>query len=272
MVQEQASETGNLCVHNVRCSPMFPRIRDSLSIVTVALELSRACSSPTPNWTVSLVVQLDDFGVLADFVRYTGFHDNNSAVTTYHAIPYAYYAERFDPSKPIDKKPGISPHDVVNASKHGAACINFNLPPPYNKGFEFLLGATPIKPQSEDCLSLDVYVPDGAFDDLPVLFFTPGGGFLVGASFAYDLTALVSRGAAIGMPFIGVSINYRLGPLGFLNPSTWGQNLNLGLLDQVEALRYVKKHITAFGGDPEKVTISKSCLDCPFTCHEKQMF
>lgn len=120
-----------------------------------------------------------------------------------------------------------------------------------------MLGTTPIEPQSEDCLNLDVYVPDGDHKDLPVLVFTPGGGFLVGASFVYDMKALVGRGLAIGKPFIGVSLNYRLGPLGFLNPSTWGENLNLGLLDQVEALRYVKRYIGAFGGSCEKVTISQ---------------
>lgn len=152
-------------------------------------------------------------------VRYNGFNDAESCITTYYAIPYAY-ASRFKPSRSIDDKPGISSGDVINASTHGAACINFNLPPPYNKGFEFLLGTTPIEPQSEDCLNFDVYVPDGGHKDLPVLFFTPGGGFLVGASFVYDMKALVGRGVAMGMPFIGVSINYRLGPLGFLNPST----------------------------------------------------
>jgi carboxylesterase type B len=189
-------------------------------------------------------------------LRYIGSHDPDTSITTYYAVPYAY-ASRFEPSKPIETKPGISPDEVINASTHGPACINFNLPPPYNKGYAFLLGTEPIEPQSEDCLNLDVYVPDGDYKDLPVLFFTAGGGFLVGASYLYDMKALLSHGMAIGKPFIGVSINYRLGPLGFLNPSTWGENQNLGLLDQVEALRYVKKYISAFGGSPEKVTISE---------------
>ena len=106
---------------------------------------------------------------------------------------------------------------------------------------------------------MDVYVPDGDHEDLPVLVFTPGGGFLVGASFSYDMSSLIERSVAVGNPFIGVVMNYRLGPLGFLNPSTWNEDkINLGLLDQVEALRYVKKYIRAFGGSPEKVTISKS--------------
>lgn len=192
-------------------------------------------------------------------VRYIGSHDENTSVTTYYAIPYAY-ASRFELAQPIETKPGISANDEVNASAHGPSCINFDLPPPYNKGFSFLLGMKPIQPQSEACLNLDVYVPDGDHKDLPVLVYTPGGGFLVGASFPYDMSPLIERAAAIGKPFIGVVMNYRLGPLGFLNPSTWNENkINLGLLDQVEALRYVKKYISAFGGSPEKVTISR-CL------------
>lgn len=71
------------------------------------------------------------------------------------------------------------------------------------------------------------------------------------------MSTLIERSVAMRKPFIGVVINYRLGPLGFLNPSTWNQ-VNLGLLDQVEALRYVKKYIGAFGGSPDKVTISKN--------------
>ena len=166
---------------------------------------------------------------------------------------------------------------VIDASHHGPACINFNLPPPYDKGFEILLGGKPVEPQSEDCLNLDVYVPDGKHTDLPVLVFTPGGGFLVGGSFIYDMKPLLAHGLETGQPFVGVVLNYRLGPLGFLNPTTWGQDVNLGLLDQVEALRWVcvscpsdecrpgrligsrqqiHEHIARFGGSPDKVTIS----------------
>lgn len=189
--------------------------------------------------------------------RYIGAHDASTSTTTYFSIPFAY-SSRFEPSKLIDTKEDLTADALVNATTHGPACINFNLPPPYDKGFGLLLGTDPIKPSSEDCLAMDVYVPDGDYSDLPVLFYTPGGGFLVGASFPYDMKPLVGRAAAIGKPFIGVVINHRLGPLGFLNPSTWGNATNLGLLDQVNALRYVKKYIPAFGGDPEKVTISTS--------------
>lgn len=72
------------------------------------------------------------------------------------------------------------------------------------------------------------------------------------------MTPLVSRSAALGKPIIAVSINYRLGPLGFLNTQSWHDTgkVNLGMFDQIEALRFVKKHMHRFGGDSSKVTIS----------------
>ena len=204
---------------------------------------------------------IDSWTLYLTIPRYIGAHDANSSITTYYAIPYAF-SSRFEISQPIKNKPRICSDDVVDASTHGPSCINFDLPPPYDKGFSILLGSKPIEPQSEDCLNLDVYVPHGDYQDLPVLVFTPGGGFQVGASFSYDMTSLIERSVAMNKPFIGVVMNYRLGPLGFLNPSTWEERkINLGLLDQVEALRYVKKYISAFGGSPEKVTISKSACN-----------
>lgn len=177
---------------------------------------------------------------LLNVLRYRGSRDVNSSTTAYFSIPYAF-ASRFDKAKPIEDKPGLLKDVVIDASKHGPACTNFNLPPPYDKGFAALLGEEAIEPQSEDCLTIDIYVPDGDHDDLPVYFWTPGGGFLVGSSFSYDMGPLVGNSVDLGMPVIAVSINYRLGPLGFLNPSTFGwDSTNLGLLDQIEALRWVR--------------------------------
>lgn len=88
--------------------------------------------------------------------------------------------------------------------------------------------------------------------------YTPGGGFLVGASFTHAMTPLVAHSHTLKQPIIAISINYRLGPLGFLNTQAWHDTgkVNLGMLDQLEALRFVKKYIDGFGGDPRKVTIS----------------
>lgn len=104
---------------------------------------------------------------LTTTARYHGHHDAQARVTTYYNIPYAK-AVRFDFAKPIDEVEGLNPAEIVNATHHGPACPNFSLPPPYDEGFEVLLGDTPVSPQSEDCLTMDVYVPDGEWEDLPV--------------------------------------------------------------------------------------------------------
>lgn len=202
------------------------------------------------------LVQRDLKGVQLPSGRYEGHHDYNTSTTVYYSIPYAH-AARFEAPRPIETKGGLTPHALVNASTHGPACINFNLPPPYDTGFRTLLDAAPVAPvapQQEDCLTLDVYVPDGHHQDLPVLFYIPGSGFLVAASFLYDMEALLSHANTLGKPFIAVVINYRLGPLGLLNPSN-AKDWNVAILDQFEALRYVQRYIHKFGGDPNKVTI-----------------
>lgn len=71
---------------------------------------------------------------------------------------------------------------------------------------------------------------------------------LLGASYIYDMRPLVQQSIAINKPFIGVVINYRLGPLGFLNLST-ADDINQGFLDQSAALQFVHESIEAFGGD-----------------------
>lgn len=111
--------------------------------------------------------------------------------------------------------------------------------------------------QSEDCLGLNVWTPAKAGEKLPVMVWIHGGGFQIGASSqsAYDGTALAQQGVVL------VSINYRLGILGFLahpaldHESPHGASGNYGLMDMVAALEWVKRNIATFGGDPGNVTI-----------------
>jgi para-nitrobenzyl esterase len=111
---------------------------------------------------------------------------------------------------------------------------------------------------SEDCLYLNVFAPTGrkhGDDDLPVMVWIHGGGWVVGESDDYDPTKLVADGAVV------VTINYRLGALGFLaHPALadhpGGSSGAYGLMDQQAALRWVKHNIRKFGGDPRKVTIA----------------
>ncbi len=104
---------------------------------------------------------------------------------------------------------------------------------------------------SEDCLNLNIWTP--GLDDArrPVMVWIHGGGFRTGtgSSPMYDGATLSRRGDVVI-----VTINYRLGPVGFLFAEELG-GANFGLLDQVAALRWVQEEIRAFGGDPDNVTI-----------------
>jgi para-nitrobenzyl esterase len=115
----------------------------------------------------------------------------------------------------------------------------------------------PQPPYSEDSLYLNVYTP--ACDDAarPVMFWIHGGAFIWGAADTpvYNGTRFAQHGDVVV-----VTINYRLGPFGYLYlPELFGDDFassgNLGLLDQVAALEWVRDCIAAFGGDPERVTI-----------------
>lgn len=111
---------------------------------------------------------------------------------------------------------------------------------------------------SEDCLYLNVWTPaKKAGERLPVMVWIHGGGFNFGSSSLpeYDGGNLARKGVVV------VTINYRLGPLGYLvHPSLSGESEhnvsgNYGLLDQIAALQWVRKNIAAFGGDTEHVTL-----------------
>jgi len=114
-----------------------------------------------------------------------------------------------------------------------------------------------VGPCDEDCLFLNVITPACDAGRRPVLVWIHGGGFVIGsgAQALYDGAALARRGDVVV-----VTINYRLGPLGFLYladlcPDLDGSVGNAGLRDQAAALAWVKEHAAAFGGDPEAVCI-----------------
>jgi len=118
--------------------------------------------------------------------------------------------------------------------------------------------------QNEDCLYLNVWAPSGTINkpkSLPVMVFIHGGAFIEGAGSSplYDGTSFAQNGVVI------VTLNYRLGALGFLAASgiptsatdKTGVNVagNFGLLDQQAAMNWVKNNIGAFGGDPGRITL-----------------
>lgn len=114
------------------------------------------------------------------------------------------------------------------------------------------------KDQSEDCLYLNVWAPRASSQQKrPVMIWIHGGGFTTGSGHqaAYDGTELARRGVVL------VSINYRLGALGFMaHPelsaeSPHASSGNYAILDQIAALKWVRDNISGFGGDPNNVTI-----------------
>ena len=166
----------------------------------------------------------------------------------FKGIPYAQPPVgrlRWTPPRPLADWTGVKP-----ALDFGPACVQ----PPSPPGN--IYGETPA-PMSEDCLSLNVWAPKGA-DKAPVLVWIHGGALVSGSSRepTYDGTVLARQGVVV------VSINYRLGVLGWLaHPALSAESAqdvsgNYGLLDQIAALQWVKRNIAAFGGDPANVTIA----------------
>lgn len=111
-------------------------------------------------------------------------------------------------------------------------------------------------PMSEDCLTLNIWTPAVDRQKRPVLVWLHGGAFVLGAgsTFLYDSAALIARGDVVV-----VSINYRLGALGFLDLTALSTRpdapSNLGLRDQIASLEWVRANIETFGGDPSNVTV-----------------
>ena len=110
---------------------------------------------------------------------------------------------------------------------------------------------------SEDCLRLNVWTPGLDNKKRPVIFWIHGGGFYSGSS--YELKAYEGENLARRGDVVVVSMNHRLGALGYMNLAEFGEqyasSANAGMLDIVAALQWVKTNVANFGGDPGKVMI-----------------
>lgn len=170
------------------------------------------------------------------------------AVRAFKGLPYALPPVGQNRWRPPVAAPRWT--GVLDAARYGPACVQPT--PRVQTIYSSDLGRT-----SEDCLTLNVWAPASA-EKAPVIVWIHGGALVAGSSREplYDGARLASEGVVV------VSINYRLGVLGYLaHPdlsaeSADGVSGNYGLLDQIEALRWVRRNIEAFGGDPANVTIA----------------
>ncbi len=139
---------------------------------------------------------------------------------------------------------------VRDASAYGPVCLQQAMP-----GLFGQIG-TPVSAPGDDCLNLNVWTPDPGAAALPVLFWIHGGAFYGGSGVdaVYNGSAFARDGV------VCVTINYRLGVQGFCNFAGHFPGLaesgNVGILDQIAALEWVRDNIAAFGGDPSNVTIA----------------
>lgn len=143
---------------------------------------------------------------------------------------------------PRSPQPWTEPAD---ATRVGPVC-----PQPTNPRIPLDLGA----PQGADCLTVNVWSPAHGDGPRPVLVWVHGGAYILGSG-AQPLYN--GRELAAGGDVVVVTVNYRLGPFGFLDLSWLGEGFetNIGLRDVLFALRWVRDNIANFGGDPDRVTL-----------------
>ena len=166
----------------------------------------------------------------------------SNGVAAFKGVPFAappFGANRLRPPKPVEPWEGVR-----DAFEFGPKSPQVAYPPGIADALAELVGP------GEDCLTLNVWTPETGAAGRPVMVWIPGGMFefhATGASVFYDGGRFARDGV------VCVTLGYRVGAEGFLY---LGDGLaNLGLLDQIAALKWVRENIAAFGGDPGQVTI-----------------
>ena len=211
------------------------------------LAVTVACGDPEPP-----AADAGDGTVTVNGGSIAGVPASDGGVWRYAGVPYAappVGALRWRPPQSVAPWAGVREADQLPPG-----CPQPTLPVPPDAEPFFGPGAVRLE---EDCLYLNVWSAAGPDERVPVMVWIHGGGLFVGdgSEVAYDGAALARRGVVV------VTINYRLGTLGYLahpllrEESAHGASGNYGLLDQIEALGWVQRNIGAFGGDPDRVTI-----------------
>ncbi|KAK2464104.1 hypothetical protein APHAL10511_003852 [Amanita phalloides] len=211
---------------------------------------------------VSLTVAVAAPTVTLDDGTFTGVAAGS--ISKFRGIPFAQPPVRnlrFRFPQPLP--PYVGTHQAV---QYGPACPQqalsiSSLPPGIAQSVGSIINTAfgPAVPSGEDCLTLNVIVPSNTTPQskIPVVVWIYGGGFEAGYNSMYDGSEIVNRSIELGEPVIYVSMNYRVSGFGFLasrEVKAAGVG-NLGLQDQRLSFQWIQKYISAFGGDPAKVTI-----------------
>ncbi|KAM4020305.1 neuroligin-3 isoform 3-T6 [Anomaloglossus baeobatrachus] len=199
-------------------------------------------------------------------------------VDQYLGVPYAappVGEKRFLPPEPPPSWSGIRnathfspvcPQNIQNAVP------DIMMPIWFTSNLDTVTGY--LQEQSEDCLYLNIYVPTE--DDIrdtgakPVMVYIHGGSYMEGSGNMIDASVLASYGNVIA-----ITLNYRVGVLGFLSTGDQAAKGNYGLLDQIQALRWVSENVAFFGGDPRRITvfgsgIGASCVSLLTLSHHSE--
>ncbi|TFK62937.1 alpha/beta-hydrolase [Pluteus cervinus] len=224
-------------------------MKSSLLGLSLLVSVPAILATPTPR-TIGPIVKLS-------YGSFQGAVAGN--VTTFLGVPFAAPPVgnlRFAPPQPPIPFKGIQ-----DASNFGAACFqqDEDFPLIFGMNESALIASDLTNGISEDCLFINVVTPSTASpgQKLPVLFWIFGGGFEEGDTSENPGNTVVERSLSLDQDVVYVSANYRTSAFGFLG----GQEAkdaglgNAGLRDQRFAMEWVQQHISAFGGDPQKVTI-----------------
>ena len=180
-------------------------------------------------------------------------------LAVFRGVPYAAAPVgglRWRPARP---HPGWS--GTLDATGYGPSA-----PQPFNEAGDPVLGGHGSPPFDEDCLTLNVWTPGADDDARPVLVWIHGGGFVSGSG---TMPGYAGETFARDGDLVVVTVNYRLGPLGYLFFGAAGPDRdggeevgedagagNFWLTDQLAALRWVRENIAALGGNPDNVTVA----------------
>lgn len=193
-----------------------------------------------------------------------GVYSDDGLVEVYAAIPYAkppIGELRWREPEPAEKWRGVLENDSF--APMGIQPVYQNILGSLRQilgfhDYKITLKDNYLPAQSEDSLYLNVWKPKGEVKNLPVLVYIHGGSLKSGQSWYYDC-----RGEGLSREgIIVVTISYRLGAFGFLaldelaEESPNGSTGNYGLADQILALKWISRNISAFGGDPDNVTLA----------------